>query len=156
VYDTIPDLPFVRVTTARQVIATDMGQQRLGAFFFSGFGVVALALGLVSVFGLVAYVAQARRREFGIRLALGASPRQLVMRASAAALTPVVVGAAVGAFVSGVVAHTLGALLPGVRPFDEITYVTVSLVMIVPAAAAGLMAAWPLRALPPGEALRAE
>ena len=69
----VPDAPQVTITTGRDLIARDLGRQRLGAWFFSGFGLVALVLGAGGVFGLVAYLAESRRREFGVRLTLGAT-----------------------------------------------------------------------------------
>jgi putative ABC transport system permease protein len=94
VRDTVPEAPRVMVSTGREIIAADLGRQRLGAWFFSGFGLVALVLRAGGVFGLVAYLAESRRREFGVRLALGARPLHLVWRGVAAGLAPVSLGAA--------------------------------------------------------------
>jgi predicted permease len=151
-----PDAPRVVVETGRDAVARDLSAQRLGAWFFSGFGLVALVLGAGGVFGLVAYLAESRRREFGVRLALGATPGDLVWRGVAAGMMPVSIGALAGLVASAVVARLFLSLLPGLSAFDPLTFAGVAMLMISCAAAAGLAAAWRLRHVAPGEALRAE
>ena len=152
----VPDAPQVRITTGRDLMARDLGRQRLGAWFFSGFGLVALVLGTGGVFGLVAYLAESRRREFGVRLTLGATDRDLVWRGLAAGLTPVVIGTGIGLFAAGLVARVSVSVLPGLTALDAATYSGVALLMIGCAAGSGLSAAWRLRRLSPAEVLRAE
>ena len=86
----------VRVSTGREAVAVDLGRQRLGAWFFSGFGLVALVIGLGGAFGFVAYLAESRRGELAVRMALGASSGQLVGHGVFAALAPVAAGVAAG------------------------------------------------------------
>jgi putative ABC transport system permease protein len=152
----LPDAPRVVISTGREIVARDLGRQRLGAWFFSGFGLVALVLGAGGVFGLVAYHAESRRREFGVRLALGATPRDLVWRAAAAGLAPVATGVAAGLVLASLVVRVFVALLPGLTALDPLIYAGVGILMIGSAAVAGLAAAWRLRRAAPGDALRAE
>ena len=152
----VPDAPQVRITTGRDLMERDLGRQRLGAWFFSGFGVVALVLGAGGVFGLVAYLAESRRREFGVRLALGATDRDLVWRGLAAGLTPVMTGTAIGLLAAALIARVSVSVLAGLNALDSATYAVVALLMIACAAGSGLSAAWRLRRLSPAEALRAE
>jgi ABC-type antimicrobial peptide transport system permease subunit len=77
---------------------------------FSGFGLIALLLGAAGVFGLVAYLAESERREFGVRLALGATPGHLVRRGITAGLLPVGVGVTVGLLAAGIVARVIGRM----------------------------------------------
>jgi predicted permease len=139
----------VRVATGREIVGRDIAQQRLGAWAFSGFGLVALLLGIGSVFGLVAYLAHARRREFGVRMALGATLSEVVRNAVTAALGPVAVGVATGLLLGALVARVFTTLLVGVDGLDPGTYVGVGLVMLVSATVAALAAAWRLRSLTP-------
>jgi ABC-type antimicrobial peptide transport system permease subunit len=145
----------VRVATGREVVARDIGRQRVGAWFFSGFGLAALLLGVGGAFGLVAYLAESRRREFGIRLALGADMAHLVRRALAAALVPVAAGVAAGLILAGIVSQLFEAFLVGISALDALTYILVALSMLSCAAVAALAAAWRLRRTNPSEALRA-
>jgi predicted permease len=151
----VPAAPLVRVTTGHDVVTSDLGRQRLGAWFFSWFGLTALVLGVGGVFGLVAYLAEARRREFGVRLALGATPRRLVAHGIATALLPVVVGVAAGLGAAAIVSRLFASLLTGLSPVDLLTYGAVGLAMIGCTTLAALMAAWRLRRITPTEALRA-
>jgi predicted permease len=151
-----PSARWMKVETGREIVARDLGRQRLGAWFFSGFGLTALLLGVGGVFGLVAYMADSRRREFGVRLALGATPRDLVRQAMAAALVPVSVGTAAGLVLAALASGVFTSLLTGLSPLDPLTYAAVAMVMLGCAAVAGVVAASRLRRLAPVDTLRAE
>lgn len=152
----VPDAPRLVVETGRQVVTRDLGRQWLGAWFFSGFGLVALLLGAGGVFGLVAYLAESRRREFGVRLTLGATPRDLLRRSLAAGLKPVSMGAAAGLVLAALIARVFVAWLPGLSTLDAPTYASVAVLMIGSAAAAGLAGGWRVRHLSPAEALKTD
>ena len=155
-HDLLPDAPRIVVTTGRQVVTDDLASQRLGAWFFSGFGLVALILGLGGIFGLVAHLAQSRRREFGVRLALGATPVDLLKSGTAAGLVPVLGGAGVGILAAAITSHAFIAFLPGLTTLDPVTYFSVAGMMVISAGLASLAAAWPLLHVRPSEVLRAE
>ena len=106
------------------------------------------------MFGLVAYLAESRQREFGVRLALGATPRDLMRRGVAAALVPVCLGVASGLVLAALIARVFVSLLAGLSALDPFTYVAVAMTMLGCAAAAGLAAAWRLRRMAPQDALR--
>ncbi|MEI6246487.1 MAG: FtsX-like permease family protein, partial [Acidobacteriota bacterium] len=150
----MPDALWIRVSTGREIIAKDLGQQRLGAWFFSGFGLSALLLGIGGVFGLVAYLGESRYREFGVRLALGATPEGLMRLSLAVALRPVAFGVAIGCLVAALVSRVFSSLLTGLSAVDPVTYVLVAVAMVTSATAAALVAAWKLRKIAPTEALR--
>jgi predicted permease len=155
VRDLEPDAYWLRILTGRDLVARDLGQQRLGAWFFSGFGLTALLLGVGGVFGLVAYLAESRQREFGVRVALGATPRDLVWRGLSAALAPVALGVTVGLLAAALVARVFTSLLAGLSALDPLTYAAVAVTMLSSAVLAGLGAAWRLRRMTPTDALRA-
>jgi putative ABC transport system permease protein len=150
----VPDAPPPQVSTGAEVVAHDLGRQRLGAWFFSGFGLVALTVGVGSVFGLVAYLAESRRHECGVRLALGATPSDLLRLGLSVALIPVGAGLAGGALLAVMVSRVFTSLLVGVSALDGLTYVTVVGTILMAAVAAALTAAWRLRRVMPAEALR--
>lgn len=145
----------VRVATGKEIVARDIGRQRLGAWFFSGFGLAALLLGVSGAFGLVAYLVESQRREFGVRLALGASMWHLVRRGLNAALGPVSAGVAAGLALGGIAAQVFAALLVGISALDVITYLLVAVTMLSCTAIVALAAAWRLRRTTPSDALRA-
>lgn len=151
---TFPDISRLRIETGREIVAADLGRQRLGAWFFSGFGLAALLLGVGGVFGLVAYLAESRRREFAVRLALGATSRDLVQHGLRAALLPVGFGSVAGLGAAAVVAQAFTSLLTGLSPLDPLTYSLVAITMVSCASLAGLGAAWRLRRMEPVDALR--
>ncbi len=152
----VPDAQRLTIVTGREAVARDLGRQRLGAWFFSGFGLIALVLGAGGVFGLVAYLAESQRREFGVRVTLGATPGDLVRRGVAAGLAPVGIGAVAGLVVAAIAARLFSTALPGLSPLDPLTYASVAVLMTTCAAGAGLTAAWRLRTAAPADALRAE
>jgi ABC-type antimicrobial peptide transport system permease subunit len=150
----VPDVASVQVQTGRDVVAQDLARERVGAWFFSGFGLVALILGVGSVFGLVAYLAESRQREFGVRLALGATASTLMRHGIGAALVPVAIGVAIGLGLAAVVAQLFASLLVGVGTLDPLAYSAIAVAMLGGAALAASIAAWRLRRIAPMDALR--
>jgi hypothetical protein len=156
VHELVPDAPRVFVATGRRILEDDLGRQRLGAWFFSGFGLASLLLGLGGIFGLVAYLAESRRREFGVRLALGATPQRLVARGVVAGVTPVVLGLSAGLLIAGLVTRTLVWWLPGLSALDPLVYVVVASLTASGAVSIATAAAWRLRQTTVSQALRAD
>ena len=150
----VPDAASIQVLTGRDIVAQDLGRERAGAWFFSGFGLVALVLGVGSVFGLVAYLAESRRREFGVRLALGATASRLVRHGVRAAMVPVTIGVAIGLLLAAFVAQLFTSVLVGVEGLDPLAYAVIAVTMIGGATLAAVGAAWRLRRIAPMDALR--
>jgi predicted permease len=137
-------------------ITESLGQRRLALRLVAGFAAVALILSVVGIYGVLAYSVALRRREIGIRMALG-SPRQkaagLIVRQAGKMVMFGLIPGIVGAWAAG---HAVRSFLFGVKPLDAETLVaTGALLMLVSAAAAFLPA---LRAaqVDPVETLRAE
>jgi hypothetical protein len=151
-----PHSPLTSITTGRDVVTRDIGRERLGAWFFSSFGLVVLVLSLAGVFGLVSYLTESRRREVGIRVALGARHAQVLWLFVSSALAPVVVGTVVGLGGAALVSKAVSAILLGVSRFDAMSYTAVAGLTVVSTTAAALLAAWRVRGFSANEALRAE
>ncbi len=134
------DLPIYRMMPMDDRIADSLAQRRLVMWMLGLFAVVALALAVVGVGGVMAYLVARGRRDLGIRLALGATPaavRRLVLQQGLSlAIAGVVIGAAAAWFAGSL----LTGLLFGVTARDPITFATMSLLLIVAAAGA---VAWP-------------
>lgn len=106
----------------RQRIAELTVVQRFGATVAGWLGGAALLIATAGLFGLVASSTTRRRREIGIRLALGGTPRRLMTMMVITAVQPVVVGLILGLFGSIALARLASAFLLGVTPADPATY----------------------------------
>jgi ABC-type antimicrobial peptide transport system permease subunit len=151
-----PDAMRIEVHTGTALLARDLGRQRLAAWFFTLFGAVSLVLGLAAIFGLVAYLVEARLREFGLRAALGATSQRLMGSAMSAALGPVAIGTLVGLGGAALLARTVKSFLFGVSPLEPLVFAGVGVLMLLSAAGASLAAAAGLRRLSLVNALRSE
>ena len=122
----------------------------------TGFALLAVMLACIGVYGVVNFVASERTREFGIRLALGASAGDLVRMTVSDGMRSVAVGVAFG--VAGALALTrlLGGLLYAVRPTDPVTFATLSTAVLALAAFACWLPARRAGRVDPLIALRAE
>jgi predicted permease len=101
-------------------------------------GLLALILATVGAFGVFAYTVEERRREIGVRMALGAGSRQVVATVIAGARTPILLGLGAGILLAAAAAPILGRFLYGLSPFDPMAYAGVSTVLVVSA----LVATW--------------
>jgi predicted permease len=150
------DLPIVDVRTQQEQIDANMQMERLFAGLTVGFGVLALALACVGIYGVMAYSVANRRNEIGIRLALGAQPRQvrgMILRESTwLALAGVVVG--VGAAL--LLTRLVKSMLYGIQPNDPLTIVGGVTILLAVALAASWIPARRAAAVQPMEALRHE
>ncbi|MEZ5333176.1 MAG: FtsX-like permease family protein [Thermoanaerobaculia bacterium] len=129
--------PVSRVRTLEDVAQESLAQRRFVTALFTVFGAVALLLGAVGVYGVTSFVLARRRREFGVRLALGATPRSVLGVALREALRPVLLGLAAGALLCLAFTRLLGGLLFQVDALDPwvLAGVAVGLALVGAAAA---------------------
>lgn len=151
-----PDRPVDNVTTLTDLRSEDIAADRLNAVLFSAFAVLALLIAAIGVLGVLAFAVSQRRREFGVRMALGAEQRQvLAMVLAEGAML------AAGALVLGVIAAAslsgfLVELLFEVSRTDPTTYATVGVILGAVAIAAAWFPAHRATQVDPMEALRSE
>jgi ABC-type antimicrobial peptide transport system permease subunit len=119
-------------------------------------GGMALALGVVGIYGVIAYVVSQRTREIGIRSALGAEPRQLSKMFLLDGLVLSAIGAVVGLVAATAVGRLMSSLLFGVGPMDATAYVAAVVVTIAAAALASYVPARRAANIDPVETLKAE
>jgi ABC-type antimicrobial peptide transport system permease subunit len=112
------DQAVVQVKTLETLIDENIWQPRFSAWLFSAFAGIALCLCAIGIYGVVNYVAASRRRDFGIRAALGAGGFDLLRLALAQSLTPVLLGACGGLLGFYWTSAWVGSLLYKVSPFD--------------------------------------
>jgi len=122
----------------------------------SGLGVLALVLATVGVYGVVSYAVTGRSREIGVRLALGATARNVLAMILRQTMRPVVVGASIGVAGAIAVSQVLSSVLFGVSPVDPIGLGGGALLVLGLALAAGLVAARPATRADPTTTLRYE
>jgi predicted permease len=151
-----PELPVYDIRPLDEYVAAARASQRFAMLLAAAFAVVALALASVGVYGVIAYAMTRRRYEFGVRLALGAQPAQVVALVLREGAALAIVGVGVGVVGAGAVAQLLASQLFGVTPRDGASYG----VAVIAIAAAAVAACWlPARratAISPLEALRSE
>ena len=111
---------------------------RLAAIFSAALGTIGLVLGIVGVYGVVSFAASQRTREIGIRLALGASSRDILRLVWKEGLRLVLIGVAAGMLAAWFLSRAMSHLLAGISPIDPVTYLAVTILMC----AVGLLACW--------------
>lgn len=143
-------------STLEALVGRATADTRFYAAVLSLFGAVALVLAGVGVYGVVSQAVYERTREFGLRIAVGAMPQQVLRMVLWQTAVPLGLGVAIGIAAAMPAVRVLAAFLFGVDPSDVWTFATVALLLAV----SGLIAAWtPARragSVSPVEALRAE
>ncbi len=121
-----PEQPIYHVATMEQRVADSVGPQRFDASLLALFAAVAVSLAAVGIYGVMSYWVTQRTHEIGVRVALGAQPRQVLRLVLARAAWLTLGGLTVGLVGAFVLAHSLGGLLFGVRPIDPLTFLAAS------------------------------
>jgi ABC-type antimicrobial peptide transport system permease subunit len=119
-------------------------------------GGMALLLGVVGIYGVLAYVVSQRTREIGIRSVLGAKPEQLKRMFLLHGLTMSAVGVVVGLVVAVALGRAMSSLLFGIEPMDPVAYLAATGVIVAAAALASYVPARRAANIDPIETLRAE
>jgi len=115
---------------------------------------VTMTIATVGLYGLIAYGVAQRTREIGVRLALGARPRDILTHVGVGALRLTMIGVALGVVGAALFARLLVAMLYGVTPSDPRTYVGVSLGLLAVALVAAWVPSWRAARVDPTVALR--
>jgi ABC-type antimicrobial peptide transport system permease subunit len=154
--DLDPRVPVSNPRTLAGTVADALFLPRATLGLFGFFGVLGLLLAAVGILGVVAYLASARTREIGLRLALGASREAVLCWLLRRGLAPVAAGLVAGVAVAVSAAWGLSRLFSGIWPIDlQALLVAVSLLALA-AVTAGLVPAWLAANLDPASALRHE
>jgi len=124
-----PQAPVTRIRTLNEVVAASESAPRSLTVLLLAFGGLALMIGSVGVYSLVAYIVRWRTREIGIRLALGAQRGQIVAGMVRQSLLLALGGCGVGLAVATPAAHLLRRFLFGVKAVDPVTFVGVAVLM---------------------------
>ena len=151
-----PDLDAGNVYTMPELISQELTSPRFDMLLLVTFAVAALALAAVGAYGLLAYLVSGRTRELGIRLALGATPLEILGSVLLQGLRLTAGGIALGAFGAVIASRALRAMVAGVSAIDPITFALGTCVLVLVALVACIAPARRAGAVDPVVALSAE
>ena len=124
-----PELPVFNVRTMAELMSASMARRQFSLFLMSVFAVSALLLAALGIYGVMAFVVGQRAQEFGIRLALGAKPRDILGLAFRPGLVLTATGTIVGLGASIAVTRLMSSLLFGVSASDPMTFAVVPVLL---------------------------
>lgn len=149
-----PELALANMVTMESIASNALAERRFTLWWSGAFAALALVLGAVGIYSLLAYSVQQRHREIGIRLALGATRRQVLGMLLTTGAAPAAAGVAAGLLVSPAAGRALGSLLYGMTPGDPAALLATAGVILLVAILASLGPAWAAARTNPMAALR--
>ena len=156
VWTAAPDLAFYSVSTVDALLSDTLATRRFTTTLLALFGLAALTLAGLGIYGVIAVATAQRTREVGLRIAMGAQPRNVVWMVVRGAVGLAASGVAAGLLASLLFSRALAGLLFDVAPFDAATLAGVSLLLLAVAAAAAWSPARRAGRVDPLVALRTE
>jgi putative ABC transport system permease protein len=150
------DQPIGAILTMDEQLSKSLTRRRFSVTLLAAFGVVAVSLAAIGLYGVLAFIVAQRRREIGVRMALGAQPRDVIADVMGQGLRLAGYGVLAGIALALVVTRLLGSLLFGTSPTDVLTFAAVATLLVAIAAAASLVPAVRASRVDPLIALRDE
>lgn len=150
------NLPIANVRTMDATVSESLARRRFAMLLLAGLAGVALILVITGVYGVMTYVVNQRRREFGVRIAVGATPRDLISLVLSQGLQVIAIGIPIGLLLAGAFSRLVSGQLFEVKPLDPVIYATTALVMVMVAALACAVPAIRAARLDPITTLRRE
>ena len=136
VHQVDPETPVVGVVTMQGLISASLSPQRFNVLLLGAFAGLALLLAAVGIYSVLSYSVRRRVREIGIRMALGATPSDVLQMVVADGMKPILLGVALGLAVAFALSRVVTSLIYGVRATDPLTFAGVALLLV----AVGLLA----------------
>ena len=156
IYEVDPETAIDRVQTLEQVRSDAVASPRLTAILLALFAGLALVITAAGIAAVMALSVNQRKHELGVRLALGATPGRVLSMVMRQGMTFVVLGLSIGIFGALMLGRLMSSLLFAVAPTDPITFIAVSVVLMLVAAAACFVPARRVTSIDPMRALRSE
>jgi ABC-type antimicrobial peptide transport system permease subunit len=150
------NLPTALPRTMQEIYSKSLARTSFTLVMLGFAASMALALGIIGIYGVISYSVSQRTREIGIRLALGAQKAEMRWMFVRSALTLTVIGIVIGLGAAVGVARLMRTLLFGVSPLDPLSYAAVPLILAAAAAVASFLPACRAAAVNPVDALKAE
>jgi putative ABC transport system permease protein len=151
-----PNLPTARVQTLAEIYDRSMSRLSFTLVMLAIAGFMALALGVVGIYGVISYGSSQRTREVGIRIALGAKGSEVQRMFLRQGLAITAIGIVAGTAAALALTRWMSSLLFGVSRFDPITYAAVSIILILTAGMASYLPSLRATRVNPIDSLRAE
>jgi ABC-type antimicrobial peptide transport system permease subunit len=156
IWKAAPDAFIARVKTLDEQLTDSLATERFETFVLIAFGVSALLLAMLGIYGVLSYAVAARRREIGVRMALGATRGRVYTLTFAAAGAPVLGGLAAGLICSTAAGRLIQSLLYGTGPIDWPVILLVVGLFLFAAAIAAFVPARRAATIDPMEVLRSD
>jgi putative ABC transport system permease protein len=150
------DQPITRVAPMDDLVQASEAQRRFALILFEAFGLVALVLATIGIYGVLAGSVTERTREIGVRMALGASRGEIVSMVVRQAMAMTIAGVVIGLGGAAFSGRALQTLLFGITPRDPATYAGVVALLLAASAVASWLPAWRAARVDPAVTLRAE
>jgi putative ABC transport system permease protein len=125
-----PTLPVSGAQTLSETVSASLSERRFSMQIVALFALTALLLAALGIYGMISYMVSERTHEIGIRIALGATRRNILRAVLRQGLGLAIAGAAVGLVGALIVSHLMAGMLYGVRPADPLTFAGVALLLI--------------------------
>jgi len=151
-----PDLPLGEVHTLDERLWEATAPARFRTGLMALFGAIALMLAAIGIYGVISYSVTQRTRELGVRMALGAAPRDVLQMVVKETARLAGLGTAIGFALALGAGRFMAAMLFAVSPSDSLTFIGTSALLLLVALLSGLLPAWRAAATDPVVALRAE
>ena len=150
------DLPVAAPRTMQEIYSKSLARTSFTVVMLGVAAAMALALGIIGIYGVISYSVSQRTREIGIRMALGAQQAELQWMLVRTALALTAIGIVLGLGAAAGVARLMNALLYGVSPLDPFSFAAVPLILLAAAALASFLPASHIAAINPVDALKAD
>ena len=154
IHDVNPNLPLAKVRTMDELYRLSMARASFALALLGAAGAMALTLAIVGVYSVLAYAVAQRRREVGIRIALGAEPGRVKASFLRQGLVQAVVGGAIGVGSAVALSRWISSLLFGVKPLDPATYAIAVMIVLAAAMMASYLPARRAAEVDPMETIR--
>lgn len=149
-------MPIDETTTLDALLRGSMAERRFHLFLLGSFSGLGLLLAAIGVYGVLSYATRQRVREIGIRMAVGASSREVLLEVAGKGVALVGVGLGIGLLLAIPASHALRSLLYGVEPTDPLTYAVAMALLTVVGVAAALVPAFAATRIDPMNVLKTE
>jgi putative ABC transport system permease protein len=151
-----PRQTFARTATMEELVADSLKERRFNLFLLGLFAAIALLLSTIGIYGSISYSTRQRTNEIGVRIALGAQTQDVLRLVVGQGVGLALIGVALGLFGAFLLTRGIKSLLFGVSPTDPLTFLAISILLLLTALLASLVPARRATRVDPLVALRSE